>query len=757
MFERRLKVLLIFLTVIAVVLIVRAFSIQVVHHRYWEEESSRAMADESVVATTRGRILDVKGRELAIDQPCIDVCVDYLVIPFEIDPQDKKTRDRVRAMARQRLVQRDEHFIDLPYKRRVALITAEIDQVRLDIDAMWRELARVSGRTNDELDEQRRQIIRLVETRRRLAWYGKYEKALKNQTGEQNDAWYSWLLGKSELSLDKFADIEVAEQTQTHTIIPNVDYAVRNELARQIEKYPGLSLRPGIMRFYPYGSAACHTIGTLRKVEPKELVDRETAKAQTQQERLRNYRPSDEIGRGGLEGMLEDRLRGTRGSRVEDAGGEIVQSIEPKPGEDVRVTIDIELQAQVEAAFGQVKFQPHRDLPVEHLAMPGAAVVIDLATGEVRALASYPTYDLNRFDDLYTKLAQDVINRPFANRALTSELEPGSTVKPIVGLGAITDGLIGARDTIECTGYLVLGGKQYSYGRCWTMSGFSEGFHHHSIPSAAPHPNGFLTFADALERSCNVYHETLGDKLGVSGISRWYDRFGLGRVTGIGLREGKGRLPDSFQGPAILQRSESWFTAIGQGHVSATPIQIANLAATIARGGIWVRPTLLPRRAFVAGDRVDLGLNADAVHEARRGMINVVNGLAGTGTGARMDAILVAGKTGSAQSAPLRIQRVDSSGLKVLDQRGREMWNPITPGTRAAINPLAPWYRASGENEEKVSSHAWMMAFAPADRPTIAIAAMVEYGGGGGTAAGSVIKATLEACAKQGYLRSGQP
>lgn len=740
MFESRLKVLLVLLALATIVLVGRAFFIQVVHGSHWTAESARVMADEALLPTVRGRILDFKGREIALDEPCIDVVVDYRAITPDPDAR------WARSKARERLVRRDEKFAELPRAKRKELIDAEYEQVKRDIDAMWHDLARYSNQPADQIDELRRQIVRRVETRRRIVWYNKFEQAKKSQS-QGSDTWYGWLVGDggSKVDLDRF-EITVAEQLQPHVIIPNVDYALRVQLERDKERYPGLELRPGLVRRYPWGAVACHVIGGLRGVEPKELVDRETAEQQSREERLNNYAASDQIGGRGLEALLEPQLKGRRGLEIRNSAGELIEQIPAEPGGDVRSTIDIVLTQQIESAFETVTFSPHAHAS-EAITMPGAAVVIDIPSGEVRALVSYPTYDLNKFDDLYNQLATDYINRPLANRATMMALEPGSTVKPLIGLGAITDGIIAPNETIECTGYLVIGGVRYSYGRCWTMSQFHLG--HHAVPSSAAHPTGWLNFAEALERSCNIFHEVLGDKLGLGGESLWFSKFGLGRPTGIGLPEASGMLPDSFEGPAARRRATSWFAAIGQGQISATPIQMANVAATIARDGQWVRPRLKPSPIE---ERVDLNLNREAVRLAKRGMTNVVNGAAGTGTGARMSQFLVAAKTGSAQSAPLRLPRRDAAGNPVKDAKGRVIWDTIALGTSAKPNPIAPWYRAIGDDENKVASHAWMIGFAPAENPKIAFAVLVEYGGGGGTAAGSVVKKLLEACIEQGYL-----
>ncbi len=747
MFERRLKIMLICLTLATLMLVGRAFWVQIVRHNYWNAQA-KSLSRQSMTETNRGRILDYKGRELAVDQSCLSLRVDYRVIPFELDLKTRSSKDWLYALARKRLVDRMEGFASKPISERKRLIEDEYAPLHRDIELMWNKLAKIAGIKPEEMAERRREIIRLVETRRRLAWYTKYEKAIKALPEEENEAWYAWLLGKGEVDIDKF-DVEVKEQRDTHVIIPNISYELRNEILKREKEFPGVVLEAGITRYYPYGSAASQTIGTLRKVEPQDLVQNETESA-GEIDGLKKYFTIDEIGRSGLEAMLESRLRGSRGMRVLDTDKEVVQDIPSQPGEDVRITIDIELQKQIEEAFKSVDFEYKKqkgpDELQDQIEMPGAAIVMDIPTGEVRAMVSYPTYDLNLYDNEYASMVVDVFRRPLANRALTNAFEPGSTVKPIIGLGAITDGLIGARDTIFCDGYLHIGGAKQKNGRCWTMSYFEKT--HMEVPYADPHPNNHLMFSEAIQRSCNIYHEMLGDKLGVVGINHWFSKFGLGRPTGIGLRESPGRLLKETG----VQRSDTWFAAIGQGKISATPIQMANVVATIARGGIWMKPTIVPRTKNEKLETVDLRLSLDAVREAKTGMINVVNTEAGTGKKIRMDHLLVAGKTGSAQSAPMKVMKVDDSGKPVLDEKNRPIWEEIPLGTHDAINSRAPWYRAAVEDELKRPSHSWVMCFVPANNPKLAIVAMVEYGGGGGTAAGSVVKKSLEACIKQGYL-----
>jgi cell division protein FtsI/penicillin-binding protein 2 len=177
---------------------------------------------------------------------------------------------------------------------------------------------------------------------------------------------------------------------------------------------------------------------------------------------------------------------------------------------------------------------------------------------------------------------------------------------------------------------------------------------------------------------------------------------------------------------------------------------MANVAATIARGGIWMRPRLTTDEP-APSDRIDLHLNPQALIEAREGMIRVVNSDSGTGQELRRDDLLVAGKTGTAQAARFSIAVRDAAGQPMRDEKGHTVRDYLEPGTRAHPNPRAPWYIANPVDETKLN-HAWYMGFAPERKPEIAFAVLVEYGGSGGRTAASIAKELLEGCIRHGYL-----
>jgi penicillin-binding protein 2 len=748
MFERRLKIFLIMLIAMTCVLTMRAFQLQVLGRAQWRDRAADLMKRSQMIETTRGRILDIKGRPIAVDRPCIDACVDYRAI---VQSPDLHWLKRV---ARRRLAARGLGR---------EMLDQEIEQVRADLKIMWAQFAKLSNLTPEQIDEIRQSIVRKVEMRRRYVWFHRYEQARRGQENKDPGPWYRrWLLDDSgdAPEMDQF-DVEVAEQTDSHVILRAITADISNELGKNTDRWPWLELRPSTHRVYPYGPSACHILGNLSRVNREDLAgDPNLGK-----DELRQYFPNDLIGRTGLEAMLEPSLRGTRG-RLERIVGEdrrTLKAIDPIPGKDLRTTIDVDLQADIEELFKEVKLEgPRENRWADVIAMPGAAVVIDVPTGEVRAMVSHPGFDLNEFDSQYERMSRSDLERPLMNRATQFQFAPGSTVKPIVGIGAITQGLLGVDETIECKGFLEIAGKRYKDGRCWVASNFFEilggNVAHHPIPWDAPHPTGFLDFRDALERSCNVYFETVADRLKIEGLAHWYHEFGLGRPTGIGIAEVSGQVPGDAPIPAGTRRAATWFSGIGQDQVLATPLQMANVAATLARDGIWKRPTLVPagtatvRRADPGPDETHLKLSEPALRAARDGMVRVVNTRAGTGSQARHELIVVAGKTGSAQTSALRYPQRDELGRIIRDARGRVNWIRVEPiGTHAQPNPVAPWYRGTPTKEDRIA-HAWFVGFAPADNPKLAFAVMIEYGGSGGAAAGALGKRLLDACVAHGYL-----
>ena len=778
MFERRLKIFLGMLLAVTIVLVLRAVQLQVFNRAHWDAEAKESLKKTRPLETTRGSILDARGRVLASDEACIDACVDFRAMSDDPDPRWLTEQ----ALARLRRMPGDE-YRRAPADRRRQMLAAEIGEVKADIAGMWQALADETKHKLEDVEAARQAVLRKVRARKRVVWYARYRRALREHEGREPAPWYrGWLLDDSNKApeVDSFLE-KVAEEEDAHVIVSGITNETYIRLQKNIEQYPGLQLRGGKQRLYPFRDAACHVIGHIGKVVREDLANDPNLGVNE----LREYQYNDVIGRSGLEALLEPTLRGTRGEVTIVAGeGTETSRKEPVPGRNVRSTIDIYLQADIQRLFEVAEIS---DGPINKTILPmhGAAIVIDVPTGEVRALASYPTYDLNTYDADIARHMADAINAPLLNRATQVRYEPGSTIKPVSGIAAITEGLIKPYEGVECTGFLVVNNKRQSSGRCWVASMYVdelgvEGVKHHQVPH--PHvgthgnPDGFLTFPEALERSCNVFFESQahcmrspGDPLGLNTLSKYFALFGLGHETGIGIPERPGILPDSYAGPASWANSVLWFSAIGQTQVLASPIQMANVAATIARDGLWMRPRLVPagvetrpilvrdpadrKRTIPAPDVIDLKLPREAVAAAREGMVRVVNAEAGTGAKyVRRTDMHVAGKTGTAQAAPIRLAKKDLDGKVLKDEEGKTLFTEV-PLARFGGEPTkTPWYRGYGKNGTDLK-HAWYIGFAPAERPQIAFAVMVEYGGSGGANAGPIAGKLLDACVRHGYLK----
>jgi penicillin-binding protein 2 len=784
MFERRLKVFLGILSAVVVLLLGRAAQLQVAQADEWRKEANNTLKKTVPIETSRGSILDRTGRELARDRACADACVIYYALTPKADPTwlGKVASARLRARM-------GDAYSNAPKVERQKFLEQEKESIQANIDGMWERLARISGKPLEEIERVKQSVFQRVEMRKKYIWYQSYLHATKGSggAGDVEPRWQRWLSGQTDDApeIDKFA-VTVGEEMQLHVILHDISLDVQNELGRHPEQFPGLVLRPGQTRYYPYNDLACHILGRIGKVDGDDL-----ARDPFRKDDRRHYLPNDEIGRTGLEALGEPSLRGTQGEVMTMYGGESVT--EPaEPGHDLRATIDIDLQREIQKFFAKATLRVKTTdadgnptvVEVPNQILHGAAVLLDVKTNQVLALVSYPTYDLNTQDQQLQAMSIDEINAPLRNRATETQFEPGSTVKPMVGLAGITEGVVKVNEGIECKGFLELperrSGKMIRYGhtgRCWVASTYAEilkgNVAHHQVPYAAPHhgqfgnPDGFLIYADGLERSCNIYFETVADRLGVDALSNWMSRFGLGRNTGIGIHEFTGKVPNkNMDRLGVNRRTVGFLGGIGQMNVLATPLQMANIAATIARGGIWMRPHIvmpdpktgqdpaLKDGAITGPDVVDLHLDPEAVKACRLGMYNVVNSKGGTGTSARMDDLVVAGKTGTAQASPFRVVRKDPVTRKPMkDDKGNVIYDSFEPSTLEKPNPALPWYRGTTGTDKPVIDHSWMIGFAPANDPKVAYGVLVEYGGSGGGAAADVVRTALESCIRHGYLK----
>jgi penicillin-binding protein 2 len=460
-------------------------------------------------------------------------------------------------------------------------------------------------------------------------------------------------------------------------------------------RFPGVEVKARLFRQYPENSLAAHAIGYISRinVKDKEMIEASGHSA--------NYKGTEQIGKIGLEAHYEFELHGTAGyEQVEvDAGGRAVRILSqtpPIPGNNLKLTLDAELQRVAEQAFGSRR---------------GSLAAIDPSNGAVLALVSSPAFDPNLFVDGIRFDDWDELNnhpdKPLLNRAIYSTNPPGSTFKPLMALGALTTGKRTASQAIADPGFFQFGNRRFMDDKV--------GGH------------GMVDMHKSIVVSCNTYYYVLANDMGIDNISRFMGELGLGRRTEIDIPgEATGILPS----PEWKQRrfkkrdQQRWYPGetisigIGQGYNAYSTLHMAHALANILNYGKVFRPHLVNTITNPTTGEVrmvepqpvrQIALKPEHVEVIKRGMAGVVK----EGTGARVFAGAAydsGGKTGTAQVFSLK------SGQKYI----------------------------AGQVRERLRDHSWYVAFAPVDNPKIVVAVMVENGGFGAQSAAPITRQVFD-------------
>lgn len=457
-------------------------------------------------------------------------------------------------------------------------------------------------------------------------------------------------------------------------------------------RLPGIEIEMKPVREYTSGQLAAHLLGYIGEVSEKEL----------NLTGLEDYNPGDYIGKNGIERALEKELHGSDGGRQleVDARGRVLRTVSesyPTVGNSVVLTIDAAIQKQAERAFGD---------------QAGAAVVMDVTNGEILAFVSNPGFDPALFSGkLPTDIWQGYLDdkrHPLENKALSGQYPPGSTFKMITALAGLKENLVNESTSVNCNGSYDLGTSTF---KCWNKKGHRD-----------------TNLRKSLRESCDVYYYQLGEKLGVDKIAASAQAFKLGAPLGVELlNEKSGLIPTSEW--KLKRFGKRWFhgetlpVAIGQGAVLLTPIQLASMISTIANEGTIYRPHLV-KRIIDADGKMLKETKAEIIGTAsfpkesyrlvKQGLLDVVNAPGGTGAMARLYDVKVAGKTGTSQVVKL------SGSKKDIPYQHRD--------------------------------HALFVAFAPFEKPEIAVSVVIEHGEHGGAAAAPIAGRILRA-----YFDSKKP
>ena len=491
---------------------------------------------------------------------------------------------------------------------------------------------------------------------------------------------------------------KLREESRSFESVPIRTRLTPEELSRfaaQRYRFPGVDIRARLFRQYPYGELASHVIGYIGRINAreKERIDEEDEDG--------NYRGTEYIGKLGVEQSYERELHGTTGvQEVEtSAGGRAIRRLSSRPaipGRNVVLSIDIKLQKLVEDLYG-----PRR----------GALVAMDPNTGEVLAFVSKPTFDPNLFvegiDVESWQMLNESIDKPLLNRALRGTYPPGSTYKPFMAMAALTTGKRSASTIINDAG-------------SWTYGG-------HTFRSHGDHGLGPVDMVRSIVLSSNVYYYSLANELGVDAIHDFMKPLGFGQITGIDLPgEVRGVLPSTEWKRKTYKRPEQqkWYggetisLGIGQGYNTFTMLQLATATSALANGGQRMTPRVLQAKqdplthqnqTVVGAPAQNLGFNPEHLNVVRNGLVGVTTG----GTSAQVfagAAYTSAGKTGTAQA--------------------------VTIGQKDKYN--------AANMAEHQRDHALYMAFAPAEAPRIAVAAIVENAGFGAAHAAPIVRRVFD-------------
>ena len=476
------------------------------------------------------------------------------------------------------------------------------------------------------------------------------------------------------------------------TLAERVSWQEISRVAVNTPALPGVAPEVGLSRRYPRGRAYAHVAGYVGPVSDRDLERIDAPEALL-------MIPRFQIGKIGLEAEREHLLRGQAGTRrVEvNATGHVMRELERQegqPGADIQLSLDDALQGYCHARLGDES---------------AAAVVIDCETGDLLACASSPAFDPNLFvrgisSTDYKALLENP-RRPLPNKAVQGIYPPGSTFKMVTALAALEDRRIDLSETVYCPGFIEIGGRRF---HCWKTYG-----------------HGNVDLHDSLKESCDVFYYEMAQRVGIEKIAAMARRLGLGQQYELPLTSvARGLVPTKDW--KIVNRGNEWMigdsanAAIGQGFVLTSPLQLAVMAARLATGRA-VAPRLIKSIDGVEepdGRGAPLGLNENMLRAVRKAMYAVSNDRRGTAYSSRIveDAFRMAGKTGTSQVRNITTE----------ERAG---------GVRS--NADLPW---------KERDHALFVDFAPYDAPRVAVAVVVEHGGGGSSVAAPIARdITLQA------------
>lgn len=641
----RYALLITAVVLISAVIVARLFGLQIIKGEEYSKQAQNRLMRNVSVKSPRGDILDRYGRPIVVNREGFSLVVykEYLE-GNELDGLILRLANLITEFG-------GEYFDTLP-------ITAEPPyEYSFSGDA---DKARKEFLKQKKLPE----TLTAPEALDALAEYYKIE-------GEYTKAQLRTIVGvRYEMEQRLFSS------RNPYTFASDVSVDIVTRIKERHGDFPGVDISTDYIRDYPNGSIASHIIGRVGIIYKDEY----------EQLKNENYGMNDVIGKDGIEKYLEKYLKGKDGvsSVVQNLDGKtsgILETLSPTPGNNAFLTIDLKLQKVLEESLERT-IKSIAALKHGYGTNAGSAVVIDVNTGEILAIASYPTYNIATFNNDYAELYANP-DKPMWNRAVSGQYAPGSTYKVLTAIAALESGAVRANENIRDEGvYKFYATSGYS-PQCWIYT-----------QSGRTHGNQNVT--QAIENSCNYFFYESGRRMGIDTLDDYSEKFGLGDYTGVQyLGESKGILASREYKESVIK--EKWYpgdtlqAAIGQSYHMLTPIQLANYIAAVANGGIRYKTQMVKSvKNSENGNSLfdvtpEVMYDIDMSEENYKAVINGMKKVSETGTASSTFAnfgVPVGGKTGTAD-----VSKGSPTGLFV--------------------------------------------AFAPFDNPQIAISVVVEHGGHG--------------------------
>lgn len=612
----RYNIITILVYIIGIVLLVQLFNLQIIHGEEYRETSNTKLTRESILEADRGDIKDSSGTILAT------VDAQYSVVLYKTKVNNETLNNTILKLLNILSTNGDSYVDNF-------LIDVNPYRFKLEEEASQKKWKKANNIDEDATAEEAFNYFK-----------DKYEI-----TTENLDDARKILAIRYEISYKGYSN------TKSIEIASNISRESLLQIKERNSEFPGVEVTEKSTRIYPLGNTASHIIGQIGKIESSELEGNEDT-----------YNPNDIIGKAGIEYVFEKYLKGKNGVKQIDMNvdGTITDeyvSEEAVSGSDIILTIDSKLQAVTEEAL---KNNINKIANMGFSADAGTAVVLNIKTGEVLAMASYPDYNPSAFvNGIDTNTWNYYINgdtKPLENKAISAMYSPGSTYKMVTALAGLETGAITTKEKIRDTGIYR---KYNSSWKCWNTSG-----------------HGYLNVSEAIQHSCNYFFYEVGDRIGIDTLSKYSYYLGLGHKTGIEL---KGEISGVLASNQIAEQEnrvwnpgETISAAIGQSYNTFTPLQMARYVAMIANRGKKLDVTIvksivrpdgseMPRDEYENYVNDKLGLTPDNTEEMTfkeeninailEGMRGVTSESGGTAYSTfRNFNIEVGGKTGSAQT-----------------------------------------------------------------------------------------------------------